>query len=185
MFDFEDSFLRSWRNPDGKNADEDSFLRDCRHPDVKNADNEWLGAVHAGPFTIGHVEEVNGAGGEEVPFIPTRHESIQLVKHWARRAFDIEFWWFVSEQYGSTDLREHSFAWRRIERIASAIGELDVRKAIDEAGDELGKQGDGWRIFLRGSSEEKDVLKKDFERQLMKSPGPPASDPSRSQDPQP
>lgn len=168
MFDFEDSFLRRWRNPDVKNADEDSFLRDCHHPKVKNADNEGLGAVHAGPFTIGDVEEVNGVGGEEVPFVPTRHESIQLVKYWTRRAFDIEYWWFFYEQYGSSDVREHSFAWRRIGRIASAIGEPDVRKAIDETRDELVKEGDGWRIFLRGSSEEKDALKKEIERQLMK-----------------
>jgi hypothetical protein len=144
----------------------DRFLRDCKNPDVKNADNEWLGAVHAGPFVIGRIDEVNGSGAEEVPFAPTKHELIQLVKYWTRTAFDIEYWWFLYQQYGSAESRQQSFAWRRINRIASAIGEADVKKAIDEITEELIKENEGWRVFLRGTREEREALQREIERKM-------------------
>src|SRR5215472_10713447 len=106
---------------------EDNFLRDLNNPAVKNADNDWLGAVRAGLFTIGHVDEVNGRGAEEVPFVPTRHELIQLVKYWARTAFDIEYEWFLYQQSGSSDRRRQPFALNRISRIQLVIGEPDVK----------------------------------------------------------
>jgi hypothetical protein len=150
---------------------EDRFPRDCKNPDVKNADNEWLEAVHAGPFVIGQVDEVNGPGAEEVPFVPTKHELIQLVKYWTKIAFDIEYFWFLYQQYGSSESRQRNFAWRRIGRIASAMGEADVKKVIDEISDELVKENEGWRVFLRGTSEEREALQKEIERKMCSDEG--------------
>jgi hypothetical protein len=150
---------------------EDNFLRDCRNPDVKNADNEWLGAVHAGGSVIGRVDEVNGPGAEEILFSPTKHELIQLVKHWTRIAFDIEYDWFLYQQSGSSDCRQQTFAWCRINRIASAVGEPDVKKAIDEISEELIKESEGWRVFLRGTSEERKALQEEIERRMRSTEG--------------
>ena len=65
------------------------------NPAVRNADNKMLGAINNGRFIIGHVEEVNGAGAEEVQgFLPTRNELIQLAKYWAKVGIDIDYYWF-------------------------------------------------------------------------------------------
>jgi hypothetical protein len=148
----------------------DSFSRDCRNPAVENCDNEGLATLRAGSFAIGYVDEVNGGGGEEMAFIPTRHELLQLVKYWTEKAFNIEFDWFLYQQYGSSDLRKHHFAWRRVARIESAIGEAAVTRAVDEIADDLARKGEGWRIFLRGTDEERDAFHKDAERAMCEPP---------------
>jgi len=45
---------------------------------------------------------------------------------------------YISRKYiGRMGFWKQTAAWRRINRIASAIGEADVRKAIDEISNEL------------------------------------------------
>ena len=67
-----------------------------------NADSDFLQPLPAGPFVIGRVDRVNGAGAVEVPFMPTRHELLQLVKYWAREILEIQYCWFLYESSGST-----------------------------------------------------------------------------------
>ena len=89
-------------------------------------------------MTIGYVDEVNGEGAEEIAgFTPTRRELIQLVKYWYGRYLDKDWFWFVSGQTGSTEIRLQPFAMRRIDRAEAVIGEKAVHKAIKEVRDEF------------------------------------------------
>jgi hypothetical protein len=143
------------------------FLHDLNNPETRNADNEGLGAIHAGPFTVGWVDEVNGPGVEELAFMPTRHELFQLVKYWVGVALDIEYFWFLYQQTGSSECRRHAFAWRRINRAAQILGEADVSKAIEEVCDELVKEeGSAWHVFLRGTEAEKAALQQEIDQQV-------------------
>ncbi len=83
---------------------------------VANKDNESLHAWGNKNFTIGSVDEVNGAEAVEVPdFAPTRHELIQIVKNWAKKRLDNAWFFFLTRQTGSTEWRidlklfNHSF----------------------------------------------------------------------------
>ena len=138
---------------------------------VANVDNHYLKPLAGGPFAIGCVDEVNGAGAKEIPqFLATRHELIELVKYWTKRALDSEFWVFLTGQIGSTDMRVRPFAYRRISRIADVIGEDEIRKVVDEAKNEFGKSQDAkaWDIFLHGMSEQRQQFQAEFYSQLEK-----------------
>jgi hypothetical protein len=145
----------------------DRFLHDLDNPETRNADNEGLGAIQAGSFTVGWVDEVNGPGVEAVAFVPTRHELLQFVKYWAGVALDTEYFWFLYKQSGSSDRRQHTFARRRINRAAQILGEADVSKAIEEVCDELvKKEGSAWNVFLRGTEAKKAALRQEIDQQL-------------------
>ncbi len=122
-----------------------------------NPDSEGLGAIPAGPCLIGCVDEVNGKSAEEIPaFVPTRHELIQLVKYWIKEVLDLDFWWFLSQTTGSTEIRVRPFAIRRINRIADAVGDDQVRKAVRDVTDEYAQKAsrDEWIVFQYGTAEE-------------------------------
>ena len=58
---------------------------------VVNRDNGLLESIGA----IGYVSEVNGKDAAEVAgFVPTRHELLELVKHWASEIIDYDFKFF-------------------------------------------------------------------------------------------
>jgi hypothetical protein len=138
-------------------------------PAVRNADNDLLGAMHGRGFTVGGVDEVNGHGAEEIHgFSPTRHELIQLVKHWATVVVEIEYFWFCFQQTGSSEIRLRPFAWRRISRIAEALGQEVVDKAVAEAIEEYGKGQDAraWQVFRRGTPEEQHELQEEIGREM-------------------
>ena len=142
----------------------DAVSEHLKNPVVRNTDNEFLGQLRGPGFTIGHVDEVNGRGAEEIQgFIATRHELIQLAKYWAKKAIDIEYFWFLYEQTGSSDRRIRAFAWRRVSRIAELVGK-EVNEAVKQAYDEFGegfKSAEGkraWNIFLNGTPEERKAL---------------------------
>jgi hypothetical protein len=139
---------------------------------VANADNKFLEPLAAGPFTIGCVDEVNGSGAAEIPeFNATRHELLQLVKYWAQAALDSEYWVFVTSQIGSTDLRVQPFAYNRISRIASLLGEAEVQKVVAQVEKEFGEAQDPkvWEIFLHGTADERRQLQEVLEAEFKAS----------------
>jgi hypothetical protein len=84
----------------------------------------------------GYDSEVHGPDSEEVlNFAPTRNELIHLVKHWAAIVIGHRFY----QQPGSSESRCEAFAGRRIDRIATVLGEEAVEKAINEAEEEFSK----------------------------------------------
>lgn len=130
-------------------------------------DSEGLGISGNGRITIGYVSEVNGSDSGEVPdFVPTRHELVQLIKYWATVDLENEFYFFLYTQTGSNDSRRGAFARRRISRIATILGEEEVRKAIEEAGQEYSKKTDprAWSIFKDGTPEEQDAFQEEVLR---------------------
>ena len=124
---------------------------------LENSDNNFLLPSGNERFVVGYVEEVNGAGAEEiVGYTPTRHELIQLVKYWHGRLLDLQWFVFLYGQTGSDWIRLQNFAERRIGRAATAIGEGAVNQAIKEVRDEFKAKVDArlWDIFENGGSEQ-------------------------------
>jgi hypothetical protein len=106
---------------------------------------------------IGGVYEVNGEGALEAPeFVPTCHELEVIARHWLRRAIDIEFFFYCTEQNGSTDDRVKSFARRRLGRIRQILGDA-YRKLDLEVKAEVGADVDPrlWKMFLNGVQPER------------------------------
>ena len=139
---------------------DDSFMA----PPVRNPDNEWLGPMGI----VGHVWEVNGAGAQEFSdFHPTKHELITLAKYWAEIAIDIEYFWFLFQQSGSSDIRRHPFAWARVGRIRDLLGQ-EVDAAVDEVYRTFGAKQDkeAWGIFLHGTSVQRATLQEEIQRSM-------------------
>ena len=148
---------------------EDETLREEYAPAVRNADNEYLGSSEVGPMVIGYVDEVNGPGAAAVPdLVPTRHEVIQLLKYWYEIIVSHDYFWFCYQQTGGCEERLDAFANRRVERIASLLGETETRKTIDEFYEEYGKKQDleAWDIFLNGDEEQREAFQEEQERAL-------------------
>ncbi len=134
-----------------------------------NPDSEGLGWYGNDRIVIGCVDEVNGPGSIEFPsFVPTRHELVQLAKYWASVRMDLDFSHFIDGQTGSSEIRLGPFASRRIARIAAALGEDEVAKAVNEAYDEFGKRCDPrtWKVFREGTPEEQKTLQAEIAREM-------------------
>ena len=147
--------------------DTDRSLKEIRSgfetPNVVNADNEGLHPW--GP--TGHVDEVNGPGAAEVPgFAPTRHELMWLAKYWIDEIIEIRWFHFCHQQSGSTEIRLESFAERRLNRIAAAIGDAEVKTIVDGAWKEFGEgQACGlWDIFLNGDPTQRNQVAEEMNR---------------------
>lgn len=159
-------------------------------------DSKGLGWWGNQLFVVGYVEEVNGPGAVEIPgFVATRHELIQLVKYWATVETDLDFYWFVYQCTGSSEIRLRPFAGRRISRIAEALGEEEVAKAVREAHNEFAKGVDPrtWNIFLNGTPEEREALQDEIQRgmcgvetaETAKPPQPAKDDPGEGWEEEP
>ena len=114
---------------------------------------------------FGYTEEINGSGAEEVPgFVPTRHELIQLVEHWAWVRLNTIFKVFQTAVIGSTDMRKVSFAEERIRSIELLLGEEEVNRVIAQVESEFGEKVDKrvWEIFLHGSKEQREAVALEF-----------------------
>lgn len=90
---------------------------------VRNADNDdpLLPDVGGG-LILGYVDDVNGSGAAEVPFLPTRHELGVLARYWGGVVAEIEDVWAALQSVGSEDMRVRWFALRRMHRIADLVG---------------------------------------------------------------
>jgi hypothetical protein len=138
---------------------------------VKNADNEACMPIGDESCVIGYVDEVNGNSAAEVSgFVPTRHELIQLVEYWERKALETEFWWFLYGQVGSSETRLRAFARRRVNRIWDLLGEEEVQQAIDRVYAEVGKDVDPklWDVFLHGDEAQRRAVQEESWRQMEK-----------------
>ena len=134
-----------------------------------NPDGEGLGWYSNERFVIGHVDEVNGPGSQEVPaFAPTRRELFELAKYWATIELRLDFSWFVTQQTGSSEIRLGPFARRRLARIAEVLGEEEAGKAVQEAHTEFAKNIDlkAWNIFLNGTAEQRRALQDEIAREM-------------------
>jgi hypothetical protein len=134
---------------------------------LRNADNESLMPWGNGKVVIGYVEEVNGkSAGKVAGFVPTRHELIQLVKYWQRKALEQEYSWFLSGQVGSTETRRHAFALRRVASIWDLLGEEEIQQTTDRVYAEFGEGTDPrlWDIFLHGDEVARKAVWKETSR---------------------
>jgi len=135
---------------------------------VMNCDNNPL--FSDPQFKGYYVDEVNGAGAEEVPnYVPTKHELLQLVRYWYRRILENDFFRF---QYGGSDskeLRIGRFAPRRIRR-AAAIGQEAVDQAIEAVRAQFkAKVGDDqlWNVFENGTNEQWQAVRDQSWREVL------------------
>jgi hypothetical protein len=123
----------------------------------ENADNHDLLPWDEIPdLAIGNVPEVNGFGAEEVRgFLPTRHELLVLVRHWADVAIWRNFNDWSNGTASSSGWRRIYFAWRRVERIRNLLGADAVDQVIAEEVNALYEQcgkscrPDDWETFLK------------------------------------
>jgi len=132
-------------------------------------DSEGLGFWGNQSFTVGYVSEVNGPDSVEMPeFTPTRYELIQLVKYWATIVIRLNFFYFLTGQAGSSDLRRRAFAKRRVARVEGILGKHEVNKVIDHVLIEYGKKQDAraWAIFLNGTPEEKEAFQDEIQQKI-------------------
>lgn len=138
-----------------------------KHP---NADNEGLGGFPG----LAIPDEVDGAGAEEMPFMPTRYELLVLVKHWIEVAWDYDFGeWFLLQQTCSSGRRQKAFANRRIDRIAELLGNEAVNKAIDAAAESYSANFNdsglkAWKIYREGTEEEQEAFHAEVDEEMRK-----------------
>jgi hypothetical protein len=67
----------------------------ANEPTKLSNDARGLGPRVAGGFAIGHVDEIVGDGGLEVPgFVATKKEILQIVRYWAMEIVHLD--WFFS-----------------------------------------------------------------------------------------
>ena len=114
-------------------------------------DARGLGPRQTGPFAIGLVDMIVGEGGLEVPGLaPTKYETLLLVRAWAGEILDRDFGFFLYGSVGSSEWRIREYANRRLNTIAKAIGEEEVKKAFKI---EIPvKDRDGWEKYLSEQS---------------------------------
>ena len=124
-------------------------------------DRAWLGYWRLGSATVGFVDEVNGPGAVPQPeYVPSRHELLTLARYWAKELTDVEIFMFFAAQAGSSDCRLQAYAARRLNRLASVLGEDAIRPVISQVEDEYRTRigNKNWEIFLNADEEERDKL---------------------------
>ncbi len=134
---------------------------------VSNSDNEWLEPM----WGCGSVDEVNGPGAEEIQgFTPTRHELIQLVKFWAEEKIDLEYFYFLYAQTGSTEIRLGPFASSN-NHLVQILGEDEVNRVIDEVHAKFKRERNisdrEWDIF-RNALQRGEEIREEIRREIEK-----------------
>jgi hypothetical protein len=128
-----------------------------------NRDTEGLGAmaIAGGALIIGSVDAINGQGGEEVEFPVTRQELRALAAYWWTERMDCEFDWFVYEQTGRSEWGRSLYIDRRLNRLHRILGQEAMDKVIEDATARWRKlhklSDEEWRVFTRGSDQEKET----------------------------
>jgi hypothetical protein len=137
---------------------------------ARNADNETPMPWGNEDFTVEFAPELKGSEAAEVPeFIATRHELVQLAEYWQGVAIDRLWYFFITGQDDSSDLRLREFALWRNDRISKLIGEEVVNEAIQRVYARYQKDGRDmrlWDIFRNGDEEDwRAVTEERFRRQ--------------------
>ena len=144
-------------------------MKENRVTVIRNMDNEQLMPGVLGDMIIGYVDQINGEQGKEIQgFIPTRGELLQLVKYWMNEKLRDDWFYFNTGNTGSSEWRLNMFARRRINRIASLIGEKETNEAINEAFTEFrekyGSNMKLWQIFRRGDESSWEEVMGEYDR---------------------
>lgn len=86
------------------------------------------------PVPFGRSYEIHGEQGAPCPdYVPTKHELDLLARHWAGVKVEIEDFWQIHEQVGSSDMRQNAYANLRLRRIAKHLGDARIHELIEEA----------------------------------------------------
>ena len=113
--------------------------------------------VGDGPdIVLGYADHVNGPEAELVEeFSPSRYELRLLYRHWFEVAMEIRYGWFLFDQVGSTDRREHALAESRSRRIEALLGmgvclavQVEVLAALFKTAGSCGPDLTALRAFL-------------------------------------
>jgi hypothetical protein len=134
-------------------------------------DARGLGPRQTGPFAIGLVDMIVGEGGLEVPgLVPTKYETLLLVRGWAAEILDLDFGFFLYGSVGSSEWRTREYANRRLNTIAKSIGEEEVKRAFKQAEQEFSKGVDqrAWKIFMEGTKEEQESFQEEVQENLAR-----------------
>ncbi len=79
------------------------------------------------PFPFGRSDEIHGELGAPCSdYVPTKHELDLLARHWAGVKVEIEDFWQIHEQVGSSDMRQNAYANLRLNRIAKHLGDARI-----------------------------------------------------------
>jgi hypothetical protein len=128
-----------------------------------NRDTKGLGTMKVGSATVGRVDPINGADGEEVPeFVLTVHELKQLAVYWMGERIDHDFDYFCYQQTGSSEWRWSVFISRRLDRLAETLGEEAMQQVRKTAVQTYRKcypkiNDEDWRIFTTGTGVEQEA----------------------------
>jgi hypothetical protein len=169
-------------NPSDRTAEPTAPEQDtenlCHLEAADRPDSEGLGFWGDQRFTVGFVDEVNGPGSCNCPdYVPTKYEVLQLAASWWDQALDTRAFMLVTGQVGSSDWRIAEYAERRVDRIASILGDETVNKAV--AGVERKWQrrlGDrAWEALQSGTEEDRiRIAEENMEAIEAGEPGTPA-----------
>ncbi len=86
---------------------------------------------------LGHIPEINGAEADPCPgFVPTRHELRLLAEHWYRVILTNDRAYALTQQTGSTEIRETAYAEHRLEQLKNAC-DLDMYVIASNVGNKL------------------------------------------------
>ena len=115
-------------------------------------------------INFGYVNIIHGSGAKEVPgFVPTRHELIHLVEHWAEVRIGTLLKGFESGM-GTSDISRVSFAESRIWSIELLLGTEEVDRVIAQITSKyaewVGKRD--WEIFLHGEDMQREARVLEF-----------------------
>lgn len=125
------------------------------------ANEECLAPLGVQDSALGCVDPIHGGDGHECPeYRPTRHELRQLARYWRREQLDTELTYFFHATGGGDWSRLAAYGGLRLARIARAIGEEGVveEAARAEWKAARGMGADRWRVFLRGTRQERDAI---------------------------
>ncbi|MCH8055973.1 MAG: hypothetical protein IH857_07470 [Deltaproteobacteria bacterium] len=112
-----------------------------------------------------YVNIIQCSGAKEVPgFVPTRHELVHLVEHWAGVRLGTIFKVFQTGVIGSSDISQVSFAEERIRSIELLLGEEEVNRVIAQVASEYEEWVDkrDWEIFLHGEDIQREASVLEF-----------------------
>lgn len=103
-------------------------------PEWVAVENDQRQDIPESPFPFGRSDEIHGELGAPCPdYVPTKHELDLLARHWAGVKVEIEDFWQIHEQVGSSDMRQNAYANLRLRRIAKHLGDARIDELIEEA----------------------------------------------------
>jgi hypothetical protein len=99
-------------------------------------------------------------------YAPSREELNQLVKYWAEQIVELEYGYFLTDQFSRSDSGLELHAWSRIRRAAILLGEEEVGRIVSEVRTSYGEKQDKelWEIFTRGTPEQRHAVSEEMHR---------------------